>query len=92
MEVAEIISLDSIVSVLVLFLLMVVMIVVYSKLRVFLVILVIFLFSLVMGMNAIEDITIPFSPYLQMFFLLFQTIIFILTSLGAYKEFKNEES
>lgn len=87
----EIISVTSIFSILVLFLLMIIMIIVYAKMRVFLVILVIFLFSIVMGMTALQDFSIPFSPYLQIFFLMFQTVIFILTSLGAYNEYNEQD-
>lgn len=92
-ETPEIISLDSIMGLFALFILIIIMIVLFKYLRVFLVILVVFLFSLVIGMIAIEDGSIPFSPYLQMFFMVFQGVVFLITSLGAYtdyKEFKEE--
>lgn len=87
-EPPEIINLDSIMGVLSLFILIIIMIVLFKYLRVFLVILTVFLFSLIIGMIAIQDGSLPFSPYLQMFFMMFQGVIFLITSLGAYTDFK----
>ena len=53
-----------------------------------LIILLIFLFSLIIGVISITENILPFSPYLQIFFLLFQTIFFILTSLNYYNDKK----
>ena len=64
---------------------MLVMLVLYTKLRRFVLITVVFLFSLVIGMMSIQETSIPFSPYIQIFFLLFQTIIFLITSLRVYQ-------
>lgn len=47
------------------------------KFRYFLVILTIFLFSLIIGIDSISINETPFTPYLQIFFMIFQTLIFI---------------
>lgn len=57
----------------------------YLKIRVFVLILGIYLFSLVIGFNAMSESVIPFTPYLQIFFLIFQTIIFVLVSIDTFK-------
>lgn len=59
----------------------------YLKIRVFVLILGIYLFSLIIGITAFNESVIPFSPYLQIFFLVFQSIIFILV---AIQTFENE--
>lgn len=64
--------------------LMLIMVSLYMKVRIFLVILVVFVFSLVMGNISLSNGDIPFSPYLQIFFMVFQTFIFILTSIDAF--------
>lgn len=54
----------------------------------FLIILCVFSFSLIIGMISIRDGSIPFSPYIQMFFLLFQSILFTIGSLEVYNDKK----
>ena len=61
----------------------------YIKVRVFLVILVIYLFSLVIGITAMNESIIPFSPFLQIFFLVFQSIIFIIVSIEVFSKNEN---
>ena len=58
----------------------------YMKVRIFLVILVIYLFSLIIGFSALNESIIPFTPYLQLFFLVFQTIIFIIVALEVFRK------
>ena len=58
----------------------------YMKVRVFLVILVIYLFSLIIGFMALNESIIPFTPYLQIFFLIFQSIIFIIVALEVFRK------
>lgn len=60
------------------------MLVCFFKFRVFLVILTIFLFSIIIGVMSIAISEIPFTPYLQIFFILFQGIIFLKFSLEVY--------
>lgn len=50
----------------------------------YLIVLVVFLFSLVFGMNSMAYFDLPFSPWFQIFFLLFQTIIFYLIAENEY--------
>ncbi len=75
-----------ILSFIILLILMILMLVVYLKVRIFLVVLVIFLFSLVIGIGALVESNIPFTPYIQIFFLMFQLSIFITISIEAYQE------
>lgn len=55
-----------------------------------LLILVVFLFSLIIGIGALMNCGIPFTPYLQIFFILFQLSIFILASLNYYEKQKKK--
>lgn len=80
----EIMTLSPLLSLFILFMLMILMIILYLKMRVFLIVLVLFLFSLVIGMSSIQEGAIPFSPYIQIFFLLFQTTIFFIVSMGVF--------
>lgn len=52
----------------------------------FLIVLVIFLFSIVIGVSSITSFSIPFSPWFQLFFLLIQTIFFILSALEVFEK------
>ncbi len=81
-----IINLDAILGIMILCVLMVIMMITYSKLRVWLVVTIVFLFSLIIGFNAMSFYAIPFSPYIQIFFVLFQSTFFLITSIQAYKE------
>lgn len=68
-------------SILIVVMLLIVMIYLFAKKRFFLPILVVFLFSIVIGMISIENSTIPFSPWFQIFFILVQAMFFLLTVL-----------
>lgn len=72
----------------ILVILLVIMLVLYLKMRLFLPILVVFLFSLIIGINSMSLEYIPFNPYVSIFFILFQSVIFIETSLQQYKRYK----
>ena len=61
----------------------VLMLVLFMKKRVFLPILVIFLISLIVGSVSMELTDIPFTPWFQVFFLLFQFSIFASTTIQA---------
>ena len=65
-------------SVFILIALMLFMLYLYSKVKKTLPVLVVFLFSLVIGMLSISSRGIPYTPYVQLFFILFQTIFFYL--------------
>lgn len=62
------------------------MLICYTYFPKMLFILIIFLFSLVIGTLSVQIGDIPMSPYFQIFFLLFQTAIFILSSIKTYKK------
>ncbi|MBA7496344.1 hypothetical protein ES702_06944 [subsurface metagenome] len=87
-ETPDLYILEPILAIFTLVILMVLMIFFYNKKRLYPVILVIYLFSLVIGMAAMEVGYMPFSPYLQIFFLLIQTVIFVLTSVDLYTKTK----
>ena len=60
----------------------------YMKARVFLAVLVVFLFSLVMGALSFTFYMYPFYPYFTVFFLMIQSVLFMLTCLD-FADFKN---
>ncbi|QYW08121.1 hypothetical protein 15570_00024 [Lokiarchaeota virus WyrdV1] len=49
--------------------------------------LIIFLFSIIIGIGSIS-IQLPLTPYFQIFFMLFQTIFFVLVALDYYNNKK----
>ena len=65
-------------SIILIILLMVLMIYCYAKINPFLPVLVVFLFSIVIGMVSFTGSYLPFTPWFQLFFMLFQTILFYL--------------
>ena len=75
-------------AIFILIILLTIMLILYLKMRLFLPILVVFLFSLIIGFNSISLEYIPFNPYVSIFFILFQSVIFIETSLQQYKRYK----
>lgn len=75
----------------ILIVLMFVMIVLYLKVRYFLAILLVFLFSLILGVLALE-IEIPLTPYFQILFILFQLVIFLITAIEISKDRYKEVS
>lgn len=60
----------------------------YLKKRNWIIILIIFLFSLIFGVMSLSAVDIPFTPYAQIFFLLFQSIFFTLTSIELWEREK----
>lgn len=72
-------------SLLFLIFLMILMIFIYMKVRIWLVILVLFLFSLIIGIYSLSLEYIPFNPYFSIFFILFQSVLFIKRSLEVYR-------
>jgi len=65
--------------------LIVLMLFLYKKINKFLPTLILFLFSLIIGVSSIAIISLPFIPYFSLFFILFQLSIFIMKSLKIYK-------
>lgn len=80
--------LEPFIALFILIILMIIMAILYLKIRLFLPILVVFLFSLIIGFNSISYEYIPFNPYFSIFFILFQSVFFIETSLQQYNRYK----
>lgn len=68
-------------SIFIIIVLLLLMLYLYLKARNFLIILVVYLFSLIIGISSLTTLYIPFTPFIQIFFILFQTVIFILTAI-----------
>lgn len=64
---------------------MILMIFLYIKIRIFPLILLVLLISLVIGLVSIELQYNPFTPYFQVFFIAFQTIFFLKTSIDYFQ-------
>lgn len=71
----------------IMFFLMVITLFLYLKTKEFLPILFVFLFSIIISIGSIS-IQLPFTPYFQIFFMLFQTIFFMLAALNYYNNKK----
>lgn len=76
--------LTPVISFMILLILMIVMVFLFTRKKVWLPILIVFLFSLVIGINSLGTPNFPFSPYFQIFFIVFQTVFFLLTSKDVY--------
>ena len=72
-------------SIFILIVLMVLMIGMYKYFRIWWIILVVFLFSLIIGGLSISVGDIPFSPYFQIFFIIFQSVFFIIMTMKVFK-------
>jgi len=70
-------------SLLILVLLILLMLYLYTK-EEFEPILIVFLFSLFIGIMSLSLVNIPFTPWFQIFFMLFQTIMFFLKAFEYY--------
>ncbi len=73
-------------SIFIISLLMLAMIYFYFKHKVFLIIFTIFLFSIIFGFAAFTVVLFPFTPYLQIFFMLFQSSIFLITTENLFSQ------
>ena len=78
--------LTPVISLLILIILMIFMIIFFSKKPIFLIILTIYLFSLIIGVAALEIDNFPFTPYFQVFFILFQTVFLLITSIEVFRK------
>jgi len=68
-----------------LIILMIIMVYLYKKTKIWLVIFLMFLLSLLIGINIILLDYIPFNPYISIGFILFQFIFFILITIKIFK-------
>lgn len=75
-----------VIGVVVLIFMMVLMVYFYNKHKVFLPIITIFLFSLIIGITSLSIENFPFTPYFQTFFIVFQMIFLLLTTIQMLKE------
>lgn len=80
--------LTPLISVFILIFLMMLMVYCYRNQRYFLVILTIWSFSLIFGMISIQNWSLPFTPYFQIFFMVIQSVYFLQTSLQFYGKIK----
>jgi len=80
--------LEPFIALFILIILMIIMTILYLKIRLFLPILVVFLFSIIIGFDSMSYDYIPFNPYFSIFFILFQSVFFIETSLQQYNRYK----
>jgi len=67
---------------------MIIMVILYRKVRIWLVIFIMFLLSLLIGISLLLLDYIPFNPYLSIGFILFQFSFLILISIKLYKTYK----
>ena len=63
---------------------MLLMLYLFMKIVNFLPILVVYTFSLLIGVESFTHLHTPFSPLFELFFLMFQTTIFLLTAFNVY--------
>lgn len=80
-------------AVIIIIFLMLLMVYLYRKVGIWYLSLGILMFSIIIGINSLSFNSIPFTPYFQSFFILFQTIIFLIHSIEMYKfrQVKREE-
>lgn len=76
---------ETIMGIIIIFFLMILMAFLYYRTNYPLLIIMVYLFSLLIGINALNDYSIPFSPYLQVLFLLVQSLFFLFTAIKKFK-------
>lgn len=69
---------------------MLLMLYLFMKIVNFLPILVVYTFSLLIGMESFTHLHTAFSPLLELFFLMFQTTLFLLTSFNVFENRKRK--
>lgn len=78
-------------DILIFIILIVLMIYLYKKIESNLPMIVVFLTSLILGMEMLSHGHTHFSPMIEIFFLLFQTSIFLMKALESYKSSKKKK-
>ena len=58
---------------------------IYLKVRRWVIIVLCFMFSIIFSVGSF-DYNVPFSPYLQIFYILISGIVFLITSMEAYSK------
>lgn len=64
--------------------------VLYLKYKMYHIIIIVYLFGLVIGAMSFTIGYIPFTPYFQIFYVVFLTVIFVYTSID-YNKYKNKK-
>lgn len=82
----EIINTNLIFAVLFLIMLLVLSIFSYYKIRIFTLHIIIFLFSIIIGIQSLSIPDFPLTPYFQLFFLVAQATIFVVYTLELFKD------
>lgn len=77
---------EPVIATFILIFLVALMILIYAKFRVFILALIVEIFSLIIGLNALGINGIPISPYFQLFFVLIQTIFFVLITIEVFEK------
>ncbi len=72
-------------DILIMLIFIILMIYLYRKINDILPIIVVYLFSLLIGIEGLTHIHTHFSPSIELFFLLFQTSIFVLAAVKTFK-------
>jgi len=75
----------------ILIILMIIMVILYTRMKIWLVIFIMFILSLIIGINLLHLNYIPFNPYLSIGFILFQFIFLILISIKLYKRYIRDD-
>lgn len=76
--------------ILILLVLIILMIYSYRNLKDILPVIVIYGFSLIIGMESLSHIHTPFSPMIEIFFLVFQSTIFLLSAMNLFQKNKTK--
>ncbi len=76
---------EPIIAIVVMFVLISLMLIITKKFDIWVIVLIIFSFSLIIGIQALQW-NIPFTPYIQIFFILIQTTFFIYDSIKTFKK------
>jgi len=71
-------------AILILFSFIVLMLYFYTQIKRLLPIIAIYLFSIIIGMYSMSLIDFPFTPMFQLFFILFQSILFYMSVINGY--------
>jgi hypothetical protein len=74
----------STIAIYIIFIALMIIVLHFEKIRIFTIVLVIFLFSIVIGILSMSIQELPFNPYLPLFFILFQSILFIKFTIEVY--------
>ena len=75
---------EPIITIIMLIFLLALMLLIYAKFRIFVLALVVEIFSLIIGLEALSISGFPLSPYFQLFFILIQSVLFTIISLEAF--------